>query len=652
MRTAPLAMTIFFPLKMFSPKILFAVVLGLFGVAASSLAETISFPLQLDYPFLRTLMIQSAFTDPGQTLIITDPNNDCRRISLSHPRFEQDGATLRFEAAVHLKGGASVGGDCVAALAWDGYLTAHLKPRMSASQWRLSFAFMDSVLLDKNRRPDNLVGYLWEFFEAPVMARMSQIRIPVHEPIDQLKPFLLEAVPAPDQPRVQRMLDSLRPGPITSLPKSLNIAVMADIEPPPAPAPGPPPAPLTPQELEAFMDIWQTWDSFLVHALLSLLDMPLTGDERDTLLTVLLETRHRFVEALGSEAPQSSRDFVREQFLAAWEQLAPVLKSHLTRSPSPNAWGYLAFFTAADALAALDRLGPLFQMDISRDGFIRLARMLSFDKTVTLTYSLAVDPALRRLLALGEPLPLPPPPADPPPPDPFEAEDLSAGLAPLKNLAVRLIVAASPRPCLAASPSARPSPEELHRWIVTRDNIQSYVKKTKAILETVTLENFAENTIPESYKDIFQKAVYATAWQETCFRQFILKNNKPTYILSYTKTSVGLMQVNEKVWRGLYDLEQLRWNIHYNARAGVDILNLYLRKYAFPKMKSFTGAFRLDNDGVACALYAMYNAGPGGLSGYVKRRSRGDYNKIDRHFSEKFEWVKAGRWERLTDCFF
>jgi hypothetical protein len=150
---------------------------------------------------------------------------------------------------------------------------------------------------------------------------------------------------------------------------------------------------------------------------------------------------------------------------------------------------------------------------------------------------------------------------------------------------------------------------------------------------------------------MFQKAVYATAWQETCFRQFIVDKDKLTYIRSYNNSSVGIMQINERVWRGIYNMERVRWDIAYNAAVGIDILNLYLQKYALPKMKSLKGKEALDSDGLACSLYAMYNAGPAGFSKYVKRRSSGNPSKIDNHFEEKYTWVKKGQWERLGDCY-
>ena len=173
----------------------------------------------MDYPFLKTLVIQTAFTGPGRTMVVTDPDNDCQQIPLSNPVFESENSLLRVDVAVHLKGGALMGGSCLFPIEWDGYLVAHMKPRMNPGKWALAFDPVDSVLLDRNRRPDTLMGNLWNLFEAPVMRRIGNIRIAVDDPIEQLNPFLLSVVPEADPPRVTAMLASLRPGVVAAEPK-------------------------------------------------------------------------------------------------------------------------------------------------------------------------------------------------------------------------------------------------------------------------------------------------------------------------------------------------------------------------------------------------------------------------------------------------
>jgi len=634
----------------------------------SACGETITFPMQLDYPFLKTLVTHTAFTDPGQTMIISDPANDCQRISLSNPSFAGENNLLRVEVAVHLKGGALMGGNCLFPMEWDGYLLVHMKPSINPDNWQLSLNPVKSVLLDRNHRPDtSLVGNLWNLFKAPVLARMGNIRIEVNESIAQVKPFLLCAVPETDHPRVIAMLESLRPGEIVADPEVLKIQALMDVETIPSVSMPPAPAALTPDEIDAFIEICETWDSFLVQTLMSLADMPLTADERETLLTVLLDTRYRFVAELEAEAPASSGDFVREQFVDAWERLSPTLKKYLARDmsnslpnhvsgqPSSNSWGFLAFFAASDALATLYKLGPVFNIEISENGFIRLARMLSENKTKSLQYSHLLDPDLRKLLGMA------------PPPEitghDFNEElleqeimDPEPEIAPTSMNTRQLIMAGlynalTPGKCWAGKSGFHPTLKEMRAWLVTRDNVESHLNKTKALLKAATLENLKKNSIPEKYHQVFQKAVYATAWQETCFRQFIVDKKKLTYIRSYNNTSVGMMQIHERVWRGIYNIERVRWDIAYNVAVGIDILNLYLKKYALPKMKLLKGKDVLDADGVACSLYAMYNAGPGGFSKYVKRRSTGKPSKIDNHFREKYTWVKTGQWERLGDCY-
>ena len=371
--------------------------------------ETVSFPLQLDYPFLKTLVIHTAFTGPDRTMILTDPDNDCQQISLADPNFSSRNNLLQVDVAVHLKGGTLMGDNCLLPMEWDGYLVLHMKPRVIPGAWQLAFDPVDSVLLDKNHRPAGLAGHLWNIFKAPVMARMGHIRIAVNEPVDELKPFLLSVVPETDLPRMNAMLASLRPGLAVAEPDALKIQFIADIKMPPLVDAEPAPEALTSKEIDAFVEIWETWDAFLVRTLTSLTDMPLTSAERETLLTLLLDTRYRFIAELKSNAPPASGDFVREQFVEAWQKLSPIFKNHLVNlmsnpmsgQPGDNSWGYLAFFTASDALAALDKLGPLFNIEISKNGFIRLARMLSENKTLALQYSQGVDPDLRKLLDMA-----------------------------------------------------------------------------------------------------------------------------------------------------------------------------------------------------------------------------------------------------------
>ena len=108
-----------------------------------------------------------------------------------------------------------------------------------------------------------------------------------------------------------------------------------------------------------------------------------------------------------------------------------------------------------------------------------------------------------------------------------------------------------------------------------------------------------------------------------------------------------MMQVNERVWRGIYDLRGLRWDIRYNARAGAEISLRYLGDYAVAR-KEDAQPGGIDN--LARATYAVYNGGPGQLARYRKKETRPTLRKIDRLFWEKYDAVSKGRAMDVAKC--
>jgi hypothetical protein len=93
---------------------------------------------------------------------------------------------------------------------------------------------------------------------------------------------------------------------------------------------------------------------------------PLTETEQADLLETLLDARQGFIQSVIENT--LGNDLVREQFAWTWKRLATILRSHLVTQPSTSLLKYLSFFTASDALVALDKLGPSLGIDISRDG--------------------------------------------------------------------------------------------------------------------------------------------------------------------------------------------------------------------------------------------------------------------------------------------
>ena len=106
----------------------------------------------------------------------------------------------------------------------------------------------------------------------------------------------------------------------------------------------------------------------------------------------------------------------------------------------------------------------------------------------------------------------------------------------------------------------------------------------RQLLEKTADDARAKNKLDASYQPLYRLMIMAMAWQESCWRQFLKPDGKLQPIFSNNRSSVGLMQINERVWRGMYKVESLRWNIKYNASAGAEILDHYLREYALKKM--------------------------------------------------------------------
>lgn len=192
-----------------------------------------------------------------------------------------------------------------------------------------------------------------------------------------------------------------------------------------------------------------------------------------------------------------------------------------------------------------------------------------------------------------------------------------------------------------------PAGRELLRWISPPGNIDRYIRRVRKLLTGTAEQVLARSNLSPERERLFRLLVPATAWQESCWRQWIVSGGKIRYLRSYNRTSVGLMQVHVRVWRGIYEPKGLRWKIRYNALAGVEILGMYLRRYA---LKRIGPENPLDDDLLSQAVYAMYNGGPGHFDPFLKRVQKDRLYSSDRLFKEKYDSVKNGQWEKLAVC--
>ena len=152
-------------------------------------------------------------------------------------------------------------------------------------------------------------------------------------------------------------------------------------------------AQLTPQELAAFEQKIDQWDSFLVFAIKQMGETSGTDQQlRDDLLALLLDSRHRLVEALAN--PQSGGpDPIRLLFLDEWQRLGEVIREASRRGTlGSQSLQFLSFMSAGDALFALDQAAPALGMRISSEDLRRLAHMIGPTTANPLGFSFEEDP--------------------------------------------------------------------------------------------------------------------------------------------------------------------------------------------------------------------------------------------------------------------
>lgn len=184
-------------------------------------------------------------------------------------------------------------------------------------------------------------------------------------------------------------------------------------------------------------------------------------------------------------------------------------------------------------------------------------------------------------------------------------------------------------PTAFAAPLAAPLPfdpetaalaKRLNNWLPTPSELPDYLLEMRTLLQrtadtTLKQRESAGRALAEPFHALYRHLVLATAWQESCWRQFVRRKGKVQPIQSGVG-AVGLMQVYPVVWRGFYDVTGLQTDVGYNGRAGAEILHHYLRDYAIGKREHTAVG---DADNLARGTYAVYNGGPGHLTVSVLR---------------------------------
>lgn len=386
----------------------------------------------------------------------------------------------------------------------------------------------------------------------------------------------------------------------------------------------------------------QLWDAFLTAVVKRAGQDSAQEELRDDLLALLLDQRHEIVATLA-KATVDAPPWLAAQFGSSWERLDPLLDRVATQLEPESAEKYRRFLQSGrlmngaraqgwlgDSAATPARLRELAQAILPKGGADPLA------------YDTAVDPELRRVFGFEEPL------------APIEESPLlgaSPAAARAFGLLARIVEGAGNWVVPTASAASSGTEWEalvkrLNNWVPgSQRELREYLPVVRDMLDG-TAHKVAERKLPPEHFEIFRDLVATTAWQESCWRQFEKRAGRVATVQG-PGPSYGLMQVNSRVWRGLFDSKSVSHDIGYNSKAGAEILYTYFRKHALRAKEHMAPG---GEDNLARATWAAYNGGPGHLRRYRKAGTSPHLKAVDTEFWQKFQAVQRGDDSAFFSC--
>ena len=606
-------------LAAFRATVYVALTLNFFSVQPAG-ARELRLPLRFDNALLEKVLVEQVFSGPGQSLAAFKDGSGCNYLTLTDPELSGVDGLVRVRSAARGRVGTAIGNQCLVLLHWTGFVETDQQAELDGGHPRVRFRTVDSRLLDDDGNPATFSGVIWAWVSDYVHPRLDTLRVDLQEPLAEIRSLLTLMLTAGDAERTRAIADSLTLSEVIVEADALTLGTTIEV-PETVQAAALPEAVLSEAELANWRRAWQQWDAFLTFVIKASARDTTRDGTRAELLDVLLSARYDIVEIL-SVAP-AGPDPVPALFLRTWDRLAPVLREVQTGLPGETALQYLSFIAAADALKGIQNLGPGAGLDLSGDGLRRLARILApASAGDPLNRSPAVDRSLRSLMGFG-------PAIAPPSPDP------GAGWLDGLLRAARAIPAVDPMLVV-----------KLNLWVPNYKNAKGYLPLVEDLLGQTSALTMSKGKVPKQHAQLFHDLVLATAWKESCWRQFVRKKGKVTTIESVTG-ALGMMQVDPNAWRGFYDIADLAEDIGYNARAGADILAHYLTHYAIRKREDTFGI----PDALVRATYAVYNGGPSHRRRYRLKNTKKSLRSIDKSFYEKYLTIQSGDSQALMTCY-
>jgi hypothetical protein len=593
-------------------------------------AAGIEVPLLVESRFVARAVGEALELDAGGRGRISA--DECNRVELDDLVVSIRQDELMVSVAVRAVSGAWAFGDCRGPAPWLGRVNLELVPGLEPGGLAVNFAPSGAELVRPDGSPSLFSGATRQLAESLILPRMARVRLDLAGSLATIDALLASALAGGPstllEPARLHEIQLLDTG--LSLHLGFRIDTAQDLHVLPAEPP------LAPEEQVRWERLEDELDGFLTTVIAALAAQAASDEVRLELLAVLLDARHAIGEALrenGGEAEEGANDAVpdpawdpvRRIFIESWNQMRPWI-AQLDLAEQGELDGDLrlaAFIAGGDALQALDRLGPAFGLEIGRDGLRRMARMLlAEDAPERFTpLPLDVDPALRSLFGLDRPRPP-------------ETRGLLLVLLDL----------------LAPAASAEDvAPADALRGLVPR---LAFLDEYLALVDRLLAQQTGEylqggSRVPARLEARFDPLVRATAWKESCWRQFTGSTANPR-VLTSPVGALGMMQINARVWRGTYELPRLAEEVDYNVTAGTEILEHYLVDYAIRRGEHEHPG---GDDNLIRATYAAYNGGPSHLGRYRRENTPARLRAIDNEFWRHYQTIKSEQWPEVSSCY-
>jgi len=664
-----------------------ATLVSLCGVSRADPTVQVFVPLTIDYMTLGVALKRQIYDAPGGRAILWKGANACEFLYARNPSFAQNGpTTVVLESDGELGLGVPLGDQCVNPISWKGIIAIDATPYLTPNL-TLMFRVSDINLYDEQHQKSLIVGRGFDLIKENFIPRFEIFKFDLRPPIEEFRALAEEAAPPDQAERFKQTLATIHGvGPAVAAPEGIKVTLGLTAPTLPAASPAAPSGPLTPAELAAWNQKLDEWDAFIVFAIKQVGSAVPDKQVRADLLNVLLEGRYRLAQAIDQPPAPGGPDPVRVLFLDQWQQLRNVVRKAAARGQlGDRALEFLSFLSAGDALMAFDEAAPALGARISAADLRRLARIMAPQSTANpLQFNYDEDPELQHIFGFTPPPQTPdsvePSDSDeaeptatatagapeaggttpqaistPPPPDASGATPTPArpalapipgqsSAAPFVRMAMQLV---APADAFADAPPQPPDLKQLgmklRRTVVNESNVDSYTRDLGALLDAAAASEIADEEPDPALQPTYRVMVKAAAWQESCWRQFVLAHGRIRFLES-SSHDVGLMQVNRYVWRGFYNVTHLEWDIAYNAGAGSQILARLMIRAAGK------AAHAGDPDAFARSTYAAYNGGPDEFNRWRRADEPHDWRLIDEAFWQKYRALKEGQSLNILKC--